>query len=124
MRQNAAFNAARCEPFVWNICDGDAEIPVAPNSLDYILCIYVLSAVPPEKLQNVARNLSRLLKLGGQLYVSQNFDCLQFDVDNRSNLQVKDYGRHDLTQLRFKKDRFVNTNCYARGDGTLVYFFE
>ncbi|KAL7074666.1 hypothetical protein ACQ4LE_005970 [Meloidogyne hapla] len=102
LRSNNRVPANRCHPFVWDITENTDQIP--GNSLDYILCVFVLSAIAPSRLKLAISNLVRLLKPGGIL-------------------MVKDYGRHDLTQLRFKHHRFIDENFYRRGDGTFVSFF-
>ncbi|VDK44560.1 unnamed protein product [Anisakis simplex] len=103
MKKNEKFDAQTCHAFEWDIC-GEPTDQIAANSLDFILLIYVLSAIPPEKQQKAVDNLVRLLKPGGLVL-------------------LKDYGEYDLTQLRFKKNRFIDEKLYCRGDGTLVYFF-
>lgn len=103
LRQNSLYDTSRCSAFVWDITQETTELP--PESVDYVLCIYVLSAIPPEKQQTAINNLVRVLKPGGQIL-------------------LKDYGRYDLTQLRFKSNRLIKENFYCRGDGTLVYFFS
>lgn len=104
IKVNENFSPEKCCPFVWDISDDVAPI-VEPCSIDFILCIYVLSALPPKKLRKAIGNLVKLLAPEGILL-------------------VKDYARYDLTQLRFKSNRYIEDNFYCRGDGTLVYFFS
>lgn len=102
VQNNSLYTRERAHAFVWDITTPTKEIPDA--SLDFILCIFVLSAITPKKQQYAIENLVRLLKPNG-LFL------------------LKDYAQYDLTQLRFKKQRLIDDNFYCRGDGTLVYFF-
>ncbi|KJE90994.1 hypothetical protein CAOG_02204 [Capsaspora owczarzaki ATCC 30864] len=106
LKETPLFQAeqARCQAFVHDITSTD-PYPIPEGSLDVIIIIFVLSAVDPSKMQDAMTRLARLLKPGGALL-------------------LRDYGRHDLTQLRFKKNKMLSDNFYVRGDGTRVYFFS
>lgn len=73
--------------------------------MDVIILIFVLSALHPHEWQGAVGNIHKMLKPGGLVL-------------------LRDYGRHDLTQLRFKGGRLLDENFYIRGDKTRVYFFE
>lgn len=104
MQTNSAYDPRRCFAFVHDLCDEDATYPVPGGSLDVIILIFVLSAVVPDKMQKAIGRLSRLLKPGGMML-------------------LRDYGRYDMAQLRFKKGQCLSESFYVRGDGTRVYFF-
>lgn len=87
------------------VCAVNDELPVADESIDLILCFFVLSAIPPSAQGIVIRKLSRALKVGGKLL-------------------IRDYGRYDEAQLRFGKNNRLADNHYVRSDGTLSYYFD
>ncbi|KAF4092915.1 hypothetical protein AMELA_G00026270 [Ameiurus melas] len=104
VKSNPEYNPSRCHAFVHDLSDVTAAYPMPEQSLDVIVLIFVLSALHPEKMQSSIRKLASLLKPGGVLL-------------------LRDYGRYDMAQLRFKKGRCLSENFYVRGDGTRVYFF-
>ncbi|CAI2324862.1 unnamed protein product [Caenorhabditis sp. 36 PRJEB53466] len=105
LKSQETYDCSKMNAFVWDITQPPPEEAPTPESLDYVVCIYVLSAIHPDNIHKALSHLTSLLKPGGMLL-------------------LKDYGRYDLAQLRFKKDRLIDGNLYCRGDGTLVYFFE
>ncbi|KAM5135610.1 tRNA N(3)-cytidine methyltransferase METTL2A isoform 2-T4 [Mantella aurantiaca] len=104
VKTNPQYDPLRCFAFVHDLSDEMSCYPIPEESLDVIVLIFVLSAIHPSKMQDAISRLSKLLKPGG---------CIL----------LRDYGRYDMAQLRFKKGRCLSENFYVRGDGTRVYFF-
>ncbi|KAG6819069.1 hypothetical protein H0H93_015763 [Arthromyces matolae] len=91
---------------VWDLTSADG-LPsgLEPESVDIVVLVFVFSALHPDEWGRALSNIHKMLKPGGKVV-------------------MRDYGRHDLTQLRFKTGRLLDENFYIRGDKTRVYFFE
>ncbi|KAF9038573.1 S-adenosyl-L-methionine-dependent methyltransferase [Panaeolus papilionaceus] len=91
---------------VWDVTS-PAGIPedISPGTVDIVILVFVLSALHPDEWCRAINNIYTMLKPGGLVL-------------------MRDYGRYDLTQLRFKGGRLLDNNFYIRGDKTRVYFFE
>lgn len=107
VRANEAFDERVMRAAVWDVASETETLPpgLEEGSVDVVLMIFVFSALAPAQWAQAVRNVWRALKSGGEV-------CL------------RDYGRGDLAQVRFKKGRYLDENFYVRGDGTRVYFFE
>ena len=99
------YSSAVVTPIVWDLSTGKLPFEIQPGSVDCVLLVFVFSAFHPKQWTAAVRAIDQMLKPGGMV-------CF------------RDYGRWDMTQLRFKKNRLMEENLYVRGDGTRVYYFE
>lgn len=105
LRQNAAYNP---DKITAGVCDITTEIPFEGigQSCDFVLVIFVLSAISPQFQRQAVENATSRLKPGG---------CVL----------LRDYAKYDLAELRLATHRHnkLGEDYYLKQDGTRVKYF-
>jgi hypothetical protein len=85
----------------------EEDIPEGYKNAQYGILMFVLSAIYPEKHEEVIRKIHEAL-------------------DKDAILYFRDYALYDLAQLRFAKrgTSKIADNLYFRKDKTLAYYFK
>lgn len=99
--------------FVWDFARDDLDSVAAgergglgvEGSVDFALCLFVLSAVPPALQFAAVRRVAKALRPGGRLL-------------------FRDYCVSDLAASRFKGRSRIEDNYFVRQDSTLSFFFD
>ncbi|KAK0142825.1 Methyltransferase-like protein 2-A [Merluccius polli] len=85
VKDHPDYDQSVCHAFLHDLCEEGSSFPIPPQSLDVVMAVFVLSSIHPARLQAAVKRLTTYLKPGGIFL-------------------FRDYGRYDLSQLRFKKD--------------------
>ncbi|KIY46812.1 methyltransferase [Fistulina hepatica ATCC 64428] len=106
---------------VWDLTSSELPDDVEPGTADIVTLVFVLSALHPDEWRRAVDNIGKVDSYRLEiLYTSSAFQILK----PGGLVCLRDYGRYDMAQLRFKAGRLLDNNFYIRGDKTRVYFFE
>ncbi|KAF9586762.1 hypothetical protein BGW38_000013 [Lunasporangiospora selenospora] len=107
VKKHEDYAKGRCSAFVCDLTKDPLTDTIPKDSLDVISVIFVLSAIPAEKLEAAIKNIKEVLKPGGMI-------CF------------RDYAIYDAAQIKFSSNpgHMLDTNLYVRQDGTLSLFFS
>lgn len=99
VQENPLYNQTSMKAFQCDITTEDIFKTIPNDSVDIITMIFVLSAIHPDNFNTVFSQMFSLLGPGGVLL-------------------FRDYGLHDMAQIRFKPGHKISENLYMRQDGT------
>ncbi|TSK16115.1 Methyltransferase-like protein 6 [Bagarius yarrelli] len=105
VKENSLYCPERCLAFQCDLTKDDLRATISENSLDVATLLFVLSAIHPDRMQQVLENIYQVLKPGGIVL-------------------FRDYGLYDHAMLRFKSGSKLGENFYVRQDGTRSFFFS
>lgn len=63
IKNNPNFNEKNCKAFVYDITSDNIPEYIEPHSLDICICIFVLSALNPNKWENACNNLQKVYNM-------------------------------------------------------------
>jgi methyltransferase-like protein 6 len=109
LKTNPLFDPHRVHPFCCDVVTQDLPTEVTSMGVDFTLLIFVLSAIPPEKIPIVLRKIHQSLKPGGLLL-------------------FRDYAINDMAQKRLEDQpnlqNKMGDNFFVRSDGTMALYFS
>jgi tRNAThr (cytosine32-N3)-methyltransferase len=105
VREHPEYDSERMHVFLHDLAKDEIFEGIPDGSVDVAVAIFVMSALDPSRLSFAISKIAKVLKPGGIFL-------------------FRDYGLHDMTQLRFKPNRMVREDLYLRGDGTAVHYFS
>lgn len=99
----------RCQVNEGDMTDSTKSYEDLYNTADFVLLLFVQSAIDPSHYDRIRELAWRILKPGGILL-------------------FRDYGKYDMAQLRFeassaRQGNRISKDFYVRGDGTRAKFF-